>query len=488
MYREYLNNNMELNKLTISKAARALREKKISCLELTKACLKKIQDNDKDINAFITVNTENAINEAQELDSAFAKNLDLPVLAGIPFAIKDLFNTQGVKSTSGSKMLENFIPQYNAVSYKKLKEQNSILIGKTACDEFACGASGEHCFTGVTRNPHDLTRVSGGSSAGSAASVAADMCIYSIGTDTGGSIRQPASFCGVVGTKVTYGRVSRYGVTAMASSLDTIGPITKTVEDAAIVLQAIAGHDDLDSTTPNISVPNYSSFLNKNVKDLKIGVPREYFEEGIDPEIAKVVKNALTNFEKQGAILKEISLPMTKYGVSVYYIIMPTELSANLGRFDAVRYGRKSTEAFSDLIDYYSKARVEGFGDEIIRRIMIGTYVSSSGYYDAYYKKAQKVRTLVIKDFDQAFQDVDVICGPTSPITPWKFGENENNPLAEYLADSMTIPASLAGIPGISIPCGKDKSGLPVGLQILAPQFEEGRLITIGDFYEKNLI
>lgn len=476
---------MELNKLTIAQAAQGLRSRDFSSKELTLANLKAIEENNKYINAYITVVKDLAIEQAEAADLLLNKSDNSSPLLGVPMSVKDLFNTKGVRSTSASKILEDFVPEYDATSFTMLKKHGAVLLGKNTCDEFACGASGEHCAYGVTHNPYDLERVSGGSSSGPAAAVSADMAIYSLGTDTGGSIRQPASFCGVVGLKVTYGRVSRFAVTAMASSLDTIGPITKTVEDAALVLQAIAGHDPLDSTTPDVAVPDYSSFLSKDIKGLKIGVPKEYFGEGIDPEIASIVRKSLENLEKEGAILKEISLSMTKYGVSVYYIIMPTELSANLGRYDNVRYGRKPDGQAADLIDYYGMARDEGFGDEIKRRIMIGTYVSSAGYFDAYYKKAQKVRTLIIEDFNKAFHEVDVICGPASPVPPWKFGENDTNPLAEYLADLMTIPASCAGIPGISVPCGIDSRGLPVGLQILAPQFEEGRLFQIGNFYEK---
>jgi|SRR3989339_151546 len=479
---------MDLNTLNIVSAAKGLREKKFSSVELTKACLNQIEKRDKDINAFITVCQESALKEAEEIDKKFNAGEDLPKLAGIPCAIKDNFNTKGIKTTCASKILENFVPTYNATSIQKLKEQGMVLLGKTNLDEYTCGASCEHSYFGPTKNPYDLERVSGGSSGGSAAGVASNMCLYALGTDTGGSIRQPASFCNVIGLKVTYGRVSRFGVTSFASSFDTIGPLTKTVEDAAIVLQAIAGKDSLDATTPGKEVPDYRSFLDKNIKGLKIGVPKEYFGEGINSEIAEMIQKALKDLEKEGAILKEISLPMTKYGIALYYIIAPTELSANLGRFDGLRYGRKGEEQAKDLIDQYCISRGEGFGDEIKRRIMIGTYVSSSGYYDAYYKKAQKVRTLFIKDFNKAFENVDVICGPVSPIPPWKFGENDNNPLAEYLADLMTIPASCAGITGISVPCGKDSKGLPVGLQILAPQFEEGRLFQTGRAYERIVV
>ncbi|KKP38675.1 MAG: glutamyl-tRNA(Gln) amidotransferase subunit A, aspartyl-tRNA(Asn)/glutamyl-tRNA (Gln) amidotransferase subunit A [Candidatus Peregrinibacteria bacterium GW2011_GWF2_33_10] len=476
---------MQLNELTITQAAKGLRNKQFSAVELTKVCLDQIEKRNKDVNAFITVCQDSALKEAEEADKGFATGKDLPILAGIPCAIKDNFNTKGIRTTCASKILDNFVPTYDATSIKKLKEQGMVLLGKTNLDEYTCGASCEHSCFGPTKNPYDLDRISGGSSGGSAAAVADNMCLYSLGTDTGGSIRQPASFCNIIGLKVTYGRVSRFGVTSFASSLDTIGPLTKTVEDAAIVLQAIAGKDPLDSTTPDKEVPNYSLFLDKGIKGLRIGVPKEYFGEGIDNEIAEIVRKALKDLEQEGAILKEISLPMTKYGVALYYIIAPTELSANLGRFDGIRYGRKGEAKAEDLIEQYKISRGEGFGDEIKRRIMIGTYVSSAGYYDAYYKKAQKVRTLIIQDFNEAFEEVDVICGPASPIPPWKIGENENNPLAEYLADLMTIPASCAGITGMSVPCGKDSKELPVGLQILAPQFEEGRLFQVGRAYER---
>lgn len=475
---------MELNKLTITQAAKGLREKKFSSVDLTNACLEEIEKNNKNYNVFITVCGEEALNDAKIIDEKFAKGESLPLLAGIPTAIKDLLNTKGVKTTCSSKILENFVPTYDSTVISKLKQNGMVMVGKTNLDEFACGGSTEHSYFGPTRNPYDKQRVAGGSSGGSAAAVALNMSSYSLGTDTGGSIRQPASFCGLVGLKVTYGRVSRYGVTSMASSLDTIGPFAKNVEDASIILQAIAGKDPLDSTTPDVEVPDYSSFLNKGVKGVRIGVPKEFFAEGVDKEISEKVMTSINNLEKQGAIIKEISLPLTKYAVAVYYIIMPTELSANLGRFDGIRYGRKAEQHAENLIDQYGISRAEGFGDEIKRRIMIGTYVSTAGYYDAYYKKAQKVRTLIIQDFIRAFQEVDVICCPVSPIPPWKIGENDANPLAEYLADSMTIPASIAGIPAMSLPCGFDSRNLPVGLQIISPKFQEGLLFQVGRAHE----
>jgi aspartyl-tRNA(Asn)/glutamyl-tRNA(Gln) amidotransferase subunit A len=359
-----------------------------------------------------------------------------------------------------------------------------VMIGKTNLDEFACGASTEHSCFGVTKNPHDLSRVAGGSSGGSAAALASGMCLYSLGTDTGGSIRQPASFCGVYGMKVTYGRVSRSGVTALASSWDTVGHFARSVEDVAIILQMLAGKDYYDLTTPDEKVPVYSEFLKKGVKGLKIGLPKEYFGEGIEKEVSDAVKESVRKLEKLGAKVSEISLPMTKYAIAVYYITMPAELSANLERFDGVRYGKKPSGEIGELVDYYFKARGEGFGDEIKRRIMIGTYVLSAGYFDAYYKKAQRVRTLILQDFEKAFEDVDVIIGPVSPFPAFKIGELVGNPLAMYMADALTIPASAAGLPALACPSGVSQKGLPIGLQIIAPQFKEGMCLRVGGALE----
>lgn len=471
----------ELNRLTISEAAAGLRTRDFSSEEITKACLDEIKEKDSGVNAFVDVLEESALVVAKEIDQKFRSGDELGVLAGIPVGIKDIFNTKGVKTTCCSPFLKDFVPPYDASVITRLRDAGMVMVGKTNMDEFACGASTEHSCFGVTKNPHDLSRVAGGSSGGSAAALAADMCIYSMGTDTGGSIRQPASFCGIYGMKVTYGRVSRAGVTAMASSWDTIGPFSKSPEDLAHVLQVISGRDERDSTTPNIDVPDYSRYLGQDVKGMKIGLPKEYFGEGVEEETIDAVKAAAKRLEDAGAIIEEVSLPMTKYAVAVYYITMPAELSANLERFDGIRYGKKPLAEPEDLVDYYFKARGEGFGDEIKRRIMMGTYVLSAGYYDAYYKKAQKVRTLIIKDFDNVFKQVDALIAPVSPFPAFKMGELLNDPLAMYMADALTIPASAAGLPALSCPFATSANGLPIGVQVIAPQFEEGVCLKVAD-------
>lgn len=471
----------ELSELTISEAAKGLRGKRFSSEDLVKSCLTVIGARDGDINAFISVDEDGAFESARRVDKKLAVGEDLPLLAGIPAGVKDIFNTRGVKTTCASPILRDFVPPYDATVVERLRDHGMVMLGKTNLDEFACGASTEYSCFGVTKNPYDLERVAGGSSGGSAAAVAADMCMYALGTDTGGSIRQPASFCGVYGMKVTYGRVSRSGVTSMASSWDTIGHFAKTPEDVATILQAIAGPDRRDLTTPDREVPDYSSFLGRGVKGLKVGLPKEYFGDGVEPEVADLVKAAVAKLEAAGAKIEEVSLPMTKYAVAVYYISMPAELSANLERFDGVRYGKKPSADADGLVDFYFKARGEGFGDEIKRRIMIGTYVLSAGYYDAYYKRAQKVRTLIIEDFRKVFEKVDVLIGPVSPFPAFKVGELMDDPLALYMADVLTIPASAAGVPSLSCPVGNTLGGLPVGLQVMAPQFEEGRCLTVAD-------
>ncbi|MBI4975181.1 Asp-tRNA(Asn)/Glu-tRNA(Gln) amidotransferase subunit GatA [Candidatus Peregrinibacteria bacterium] len=470
----------DLNKLTIEEASKGLREGKFSSEELTRDCLHAVGDKNKDLNAFVLVDEEGAIKSAKEVDKKFVKKEKLGFLAGIPVGVKDIFNTKGVRTTCCSPFLKDFVPPYDATVIEKLRKEGMVMIGKTNMDEFACGGSTEHSCFGVTKNPYDLSRVAGGSSGGSAAAVASDMCLYALGTDTGGSIREPASFCGVYGMKVTYGRVSRSGVTAMASSWDTIGHFAKSPWDAATILQAIAGRDEKDSTTPDKKVPQYADFLKKGVKGVKIGLPKEYFGDGIDKEVSDVVMGAAKKLEKEGAILEEVSLSMTKYAVAVYYVTMPAELSANLERFDGIRYGKKPKEEAEDLIDYYFKARGEGFGEEIKRRIMIGAYVLSAGYYDAYYKKAQRVRTLIIEDFENAFKKADVLLAPVAPFPAFKIGEFFDDPLAMYMADALTIPASAAGVPSFACPAGMSKKGLPIGLQIIAPQFEEGRCLQVG--------
>ncbi len=476
----------KLNELTISQAANGLKEKKFSSVDLLKDCLAAIEDKNGELNAFVTVDEEGAMKTAAAVDKKIAAGEVLPVLAGIPCGVKDLICTKGVRTTCCSPILKDFVPPYDATVIEKLKAQDMVMIGKTNLDEFACGGSSEHSCFGPTKNPFDLKRVAGGSSGGSAAAVTANMCMYTLGTDTGGSIRLPASFCGNYGMKVTYGRVSRSGVNAMASSWDTVGHFTKNTEDIATVLQAIAGKDRRDLTTPDREVPDYSKFLGQSVKGMKIGLPKQYFGEGVQKEIAEAVMKKVAILEKAGAEVMEVDLPSTKYAVAVYYVSIPAELSANLERFDGIRYGKKPLSDPKDLMDFYCEARGEGFGDEIKRRIMIGTYVLSAGYYDAYYKKAQKVRTVIINEFAQAFKKVDVMIGPVSPIPPFKIGEFMDDPLAMYMADALTIPVNAAGVPALACPAGKDKDGLPIGLQIIAPQFEEGRCIQVGDFLEKN--
>ena len=464
---------MKLNQLTIKQAQEGLKTKKISSVELTKACLEQIKKHNPSLNAFITVCEDSALHEAEKADQQF-NNLTIQQsgnsfsLLGIPIALKDLFSIKGIKTTAGSKVLENYIPPYDATVVKKLKDRGAVIIGKTNLDAWAHGSSGENSDFGPTKNPWNIDYVPGGSSSGSAAALSADMCLASTGTDTGGSIRLPASFCNVVGLKPTYGRVSRYGIIAMASSLDSIGHFTKTVEDSAILLNVTAGKDQFDATTPGVEVQNYTKNLNSGVKSIKIGVPKEYVAKGLDKNVQTKFEEAIKVLEGLGAILEEVTLPHTEYGIAVYYIIQPSEVSSNLARYDGIRYG---------------SAR-ENFGDEAKRRIMLGTYTLSSGYYEAYYKKAMFVRTLIKRDFDEAFKKVDAIITPVSPTPPWKLGEKINDPLKMYLSDILTVTANLAGIPGLSVPMGF-ASGLPVGMQILGPQFSETLLLQIGHTYEQ---
>lgn len=474
-----------LSELTLKEAADGLRAKKFKSSELTQELMATAKQKNPEVNAFITLTEDVAMKAAADADARADKGMLLSSLDGIPGALKDIINTKGILSTSASKLLSNFVPPYNATVAQRLFDSGLVLAGKTNTDEFACGGSTEYSAYGVTKNPWDLSRVAGGSSGGSAAAVAAGMSLYSIGTDTGGSIRQPASFCGISGLKVTYGRVSRSGVTAMASSLDTIGPFAKTVEDLALILQVIAGNDMKDSTTPKVSVPDYNaSIAATNIAGLKIGVPKEYFAEGLSPEVEKLVRAAMAEYEKLGAKLVPISLPATRYAVAIYYIIMPAELSANLSRFDGIRFGMKPEGEINELVDQYYKTRDQGFGVEVKRRILTGTYVLSAGYFDAYYRKAMKVRTLIKQDFEKAFQDVDVIMTPVSPTPAFKIGEKSNDPLSMYLEDAFTIPASMAGVPALSVPCGFTPEGLPVGLQIISPQFSEEKLLSVGHAYQ----
>jgi aspartyl-tRNA(Asn)/glutamyl-tRNA(Gln) amidotransferase subunit A len=410
---------------------------------------------------------------------------NIQALTGIPIALKDIVCTKGFLTTCGSRILYNYIPPYDATVVEKLKEAGAVFTGKTNMDEFAMGSSTETSHFGITKNPWALDRIPGGSSGGSAASVAADECIASIGSDTGGSIRQPAALCGVVGMKPTYGRVSRYGLIAFASSLDQIGPFTKDVEDCAIMMNVIAGYDPRESTSVPLDVPDYTAFLSRGIDGCKVGIPKEYFIEGIDPEVTEAISRAMKAIEGLGASCVEISLPHTEYCLAVYYIIAPAEASSNLARYDGVKYGFRAEDC-RDLMDMYKKTRSAGFGAEVKRRIMIGTYALSSGYYDAYYKKASQVRALIKRDFEEAFKDCDVILTPTSPTPAFKIGEKMDDPLQMYLSDIFTISTNLAGIPGISVPCGFTRQGLPIGAQFLAGHFEEGKLIQIASAFEKH--
>ncbi len=477
---------MSFSEKTIMELHNILKNKEATSLEITEDFLNKINEINTTINAYITVCEEIAIEQAKEADEKI-KNGKIDYLTGIPISIKDLICTKGIKTTCASKMLHNYIPTYNATVYEKLLEKGIVTLGKTNMDEFAMGSSNETSYFGAVKNPHDFERVPGGSSGGSAAAVAANMCAGSLGSDTGGSIRQPASFCGVVGLKPTYGRVSRYGLVAFASSLDQIGPIAKNVEDCAILLQAISGYDEKDSTSVNIEVPDYIDNLKKEcLKGLKIGVPQEYFIEGINEEVRIAIENTLKVLEKEGAQIVEISLPHTDYAVATYYIIAPAEASSNLARYDGVKFGFRA-EKYEDLLDMYKKTRAEGFGDEVKRRIMIGTYALSSGYYDAYYLKAAKVRNLIKQDFVNAFKNVDVIMCPVAPTTAFKIGEKIDNPLEMYLNDIFTIPVNLAGLPGLSLPVGKDSNNLPIGLQIIGNYFQENKLLNVAYNVEQCL-
>lgn len=459
---------MSLNNLTIKSAREGLKKREFSSEELVKTCIEQVKKHNREINAFLTILEKESIIEAKKADKLLKNNTDLSLL-GIPIAHKDLFLTKNVKTTASSKVLENYIPQYDATVVKKLKDAGAITLGKLNCDAWAHGSSGENSDFNPVKNPWNKSFIPGGSSSGSAASVASSMCFAATGTDTGGSIRLPASFCNVVGLKPTYGRVSRYGVIAMASSFDSIGHFTKTIEDNAIILNVTAGKDELDATTPNRTVDNYLEDLNKSLKGVKIGVPEEYFSQGLDLKIKEKIENALSFYEKLGAEIIKVSLPHAEYAIASYYIIQPAEVSSNLARYDGIRYGNNRSY----------------FGSEAKRRIMLGTFTLSAGYYDAYYKKAMQVRTLIKADFAKVFKEVDVLVSPVSPTLPWKLGEKTDDPLKMYLSDIYTVTANLAGIPGLSIPVGFEK-GLPVGMQILGPQFSEKLLYQVGHAFEEK--
>lgn len=467
---------------TLTELSNELSNKKISSVELTTYFLDRIKRFDKQLNSFITVTEEYALKAAKAADEKRAKGQTGPLL-GIPIAQKDIFCTKDIKTSCGSKILDNFISPYDATVVKRLNAAGTILLGKTNMDEFAMGSSNENSYYGPVKNPWDLERVPGGSSGGSAAAVAAHLAPAATGTDTGGSIRQPAALCNVSGIKPTYGRVSRYGMVAFASSLDQGGPMAQTAEDLALVLNAMAGFDEKDSTSVDQPVPDYTKTLNDPLKGLRIGLPREFFNEGLDSDVAKLIQNAVKEYEKLGATVHEISLPNTALSIPAYYVIAPAECSSNLARFDGVRYGYRCSDP-KDLEDLYKRSRSEGFGNEVKRRIMIGTYALSAGYYDAYYLQAQKIRGLIRHDFDEAFKKVDVILGPTSPTTAFKLGERTDDPISMYLSDIYTIAVNLAGLPGMSIPAGFVK-GLPVGMQLIGNLFEEARLLNIAHGYQK---
>jgi len=480
---------MNLKELTIKEAHKLLEEKEITSFELTMAHFDEIKKRDKDIRAFLSLTEEEAITAAKKVDERISKGEPIEMLAGIPAAIKDNILIRGTKTTAASKILENYVAPYDAMVIKKLKEEEAIMVGKTNMDEFAMGSSTENSAFGPTKNPVDLGRVPGGSSGGSAAAVKAGFCVYALGSDTGGSIRQPASFCGVVGFKPTYGAVSRHGLMAMASSLDQIGPIAKNVDDAATVFEAIRGVDELDSTSVNMNWQNYWGEP-LDMEEIKIGIPREYFTHGLAPEIEKNIKSVISKLEKEGAKIEEISLPYSEWALATYYIIMPAEVSANLSRYDGIKYGYSEISnlksQISNLLDVYLKTRGEGFGAEARRRIMLGTYILSAGYYEAYYTRAQRVRRLIKQDFDRAFKEVDAIVTPTSPTTAFKFGEKTQDPLSMYLADIYTVSINLAGVPAISLPI-KEVNNLPVGLQLIGKNFEDIKLLKIAKFIELML-
>jgi aspartyl-tRNA(Asn)/glutamyl-tRNA(Gln) amidotransferase subunit A len=475
---------MELHGSTIHELHKKLTAKDISARELTGSVFSRIEKVEDDVKSYLTITREIAIEQADAVDKRIAAGETIGPLAGIPTAIKDVMCTKGVRTTCGSKMLDNFIPVYTSTAVQNLLNEGIVMTGKTNMDEFAMGSSTENSAFFPTKNPWDLERVPGGSSGGSAAVVAADEAIFSLGSDTGGSIRQPAALCGIVGMKPTYGLVSRFGLVAFASSLDQIGPFTKDVTDCAIVLNHLVGHDKNDSTSVEIDKPDYTKSLVNNLKGLKIGVPKELMAEGIDPKVKEVIDNALKLMAQNGAVVAETSLPNLEYGLSAYYIIAPAEASSNLARFDGVRYGYRVPDA-EDMMDMYMRTRAEGFGDEVKRRIMLGTYALSAGYYDAYYGKAQKARTLIVRDFNKAFEDYDVLVSPTSPTTAFKIGEKVDDPLQMYLSDICTIPVNLAGLPGISIPCGT-VDGLPVGLQIIGKALDEETLLRVAYSFEQS--
>ena len=475
----------ELLKKSAAEQSKALKNKEISAVELTNAAFERIAEVDDKLGAFNSLTKETALETAKKVDEKIAKGEELPLLAGIPLALKDNMNLVGSKTTASSKILENFVSPFNATVTEKLLKNLVPIVGKANLDEVAMGSSNENSAFKKVHNPWDLNKVPGGSSGGSAASVSSCEATLALGSDTGGSIRLPASFCGIVGMKPTYGRVSRYGLIAFASSLDQIGPFARTVEDAANLLEVISGHDPKDSTSLNLPVEHYAADLNKSLKGKKIGIIKDLMTEGLEEDVEKAINNAIETYKSLGAEVVEISLPHLKYSIGIYYILATAECSSNLARFDGVKYGYRTPDA-KNLMEMYTKTRAEGFGPEVKRRIMLGTYALSSGYYDAYYKKAQQMRALVTKDFEEAFQKVDALISPTCPNTAFELGAKASDPLQMYLTDIATISANLAGIPGMSIPAGFDKSGMPIGLQILAPQLKERDLFNVAYQFEQS--
>ncbi|TSK04428.1 MAG: Asp-tRNA(Asn)/Glu-tRNA(Gln) amidotransferase subunit GatA [Geobacter sp.] len=475
---------MEIFDLTIHELHDKLKAKEVSSVEATRAMLDRIEAVDGQVNAYITVTPEQALVEAEAADRRIAAG-DIAPLTGIPMGLKDIFITKGIRTTCGSRILENFVPPYDGTAVAKLKEQGAVIVGKLNQDEFAMGSSNESSYFGPVKNPWNLECTPGGSSGGSAAAIAARTATATLGTDTGGSIRQPASHCSCVGVKPTYGRVSRYGVIAYASSLDQVGPLTRDVTDAALLLGAVAGYDPKDSTSVNTPVPDYLAGLKNGVKGLKIGLPKQYFIEGLDPDVKRAMDEAIALYKSLGAELREVTLPHTEYAVATYYLIATAEASSNLARYDGVRFGHRAEE-IRGLKEMYAKSRAEGFGSEVKRRIMLGTYALSSGYYDAYYVKAQKVRTLIMQDFLNAFNEVDVLLTPIAPTPPFKIGEKLADPLQMYLSDIFTIPVNLAGTCGISIPAGFSAAGLPIGLQLIGKPFGEATILSTAYAFEQE--
>ena len=477
---------MNITELTVHELQQKLKSKELTIKEIMESYCERINEKEPEVEAFVTTYLEEAKAEAQKVQEKLDNGEDLGEYAGIPIGIKDNLCMKGTKTTCSSKMLENFVSPYDATVIEKLKDENIISLGKLNMDEFAMGSSTESSYFKKTKNPWNLNKVPGGSSGGSAAAVAANMVPWALGSDTGGSIRQPASLCGVVGLKPTYGLVSRYGLVAFASSLDQIGPITKDVRDSAMLLSLIAGHDEKDTTSEPKEKKDYTEALKNDVKGLKIGVPKEFFGEGINEEVKKELTKAIETYKELGAEIEEFSLDVAKYALATYYIIACAEASSNLGRFDGIRYGYRTPE-YSNLKEIYKKSRSEGFGPEVKRRIILGTYVLSSGYYDAYYKKAQQVRTLVSNEFSKAFEKYDVILTPTSPVTAFNIGEKSNNPLEMYLADICTVSVNIAGVPAISIPCGVDSNGLPIGMQLIGNKFEEEKILNAAYTFEQKV-